>query len=141
QYIAEYLPYTIELGRPFVQPEYQPAKDNRRGLFSPDNLWYHMGAGVKRNPDVKCLVGKVNMYPHYNREARDLLIYFMHHYFPDREQLVRPIRPLEYFSDVNSFNGIFDGLDYKEGYKLLNGRVRALGENIPPLINTYMNLS
>ena len=32
-------------------------------------------------------------------------------------------------------------MDYKEGYKVLNGRIRALGENIPPLINTYMNLS
>ncbi|MNY12982.1 hypothetical protein D3C86_1460930 [compost metagenome] len=36
---------------------------------------------------------------------------------------------------------MFDGLDYKESYKLLNSKIRALGENIPPLINTYMNLS
>src|SRR5690606_12071590 len=36
---TEYLPYTIELGRSFVQPKYQPAKDNRKGLFSLDNLW------------------------------------------------------------------------------------------------------
>ena len=141
QFIAEYLPYTIELGRSFVQPKYQPAKDNRKGLFSLDNLWDGLGAVVKLNPDVKYLFGKVTMYPHYNRDARDLLIYFMHHYFPDRQQLVRPIRPLEYFGDITSFKGMFDGLDYKEGYKLLNGRVRALGENIPPLINTYMNLS
>lgn len=141
QFVAEYLPYTIELGRSFVQPKYQPAKDNRKGLFSLDNLWDGLGAVVKLNPDVKYLFGKVTMYPHYNRDARDLLIYFMHHYFPDRQQLVRPIRPLEYFGDVASFEGMFDGLDYKEGYKLLNGRVRALGENIPPLINTYMNLS
>src|SRR3546814_10451773 len=79
------------------------------------------------------------MYPHYNREARDLLIYFMNHYFPDREQLVWPIKPLHYFSDEASFDHAFDGLEYKEGYKLLNSRVRALGENIPPLINTYID--
>jgi hypothetical protein len=36
---------------------------------------------------------------------------------------------------------LFDDLSYKDGYKILNGRVRALGENIPPLINTYMGLS
>ena len=81
------------------------------------------------------------MYPHYNREARDLLIFFMHHYFPDREELVWPIEPLGYFTDVTAFRTMFEGLDYKKGYKLLNSRVRALGENIPPLINTYMNLS
>jgi hypothetical protein len=32
-------------------------------------------------------------------------------------------------------------LEYKEGYKILNSNVRGFGENIPPLINTYMNLS
>ena len=29
----------------------------------------------------------------------------------------------------------------KENYKILNREVRALGENIPPLVNAYMNLS
>ncbi|WP_028298915.1 GNAT family N-acetyltransferase [Olivibacter sitiensis] len=139
QFIEEYLPYTIELGRSFVQPKYQPAKDNRKGLFSLDNLWDGLGAVVKLNPDVKYLFGKVTMYPHYNKEARDLLLYFMNTYFPDREHLVWPIRPLGYHQDPPQ--GLFDGLDYKAGYKVLNGKVRELGENIPPLINTYMNLS
>ncbi|SFC54568.1 Acetyltransferase (GNAT) domain-containing protein [Parapedobacter composti] len=141
KFIRDYLPYTIELGRSFVQPKYQPNKDNRKGLFSLDNLWDGLGAVVKLNPDVKYLFGKVTMYPHYNREARDLLIYFMHHYFPDQDRLVWPIRPLGYFGDVSHFRGLFEGLDYKDAYKILNGKVRALGENIPPLINTYMNLS
>ncbi len=137
----EYLPYTIELGRSFVQPKYQPSMDNRKGLFSLDNLWDGLGAAVMIHPDVKYLFGKVTMYPHYNREARDLLIYFMSQYFPDEEKLVVPIKPYGYVGEITSFEGIFDGLDYKEGYKILNSRVRALGENIPPLINTYMNLS
>lgn len=137
----DYLPYTIELGRSFVQPKFQPGKDNRKGLFSLDNLWDGLGAIVVLNPDIKYLFGKVTMYPHYNKEARDLLLYFMNHYFPDPEKLVWPIRPLGYFTDLSRFQGIFNGLDYKEGYKILNARVRALGENIPPLINTYMGLS
>lgn len=137
----EYLPYTIELGRSFVQPRYQPAKDNRKGLFSLDNLWDGLGGVVMQYPEIKYLFGKVTMYPHYNREARDLLLYFMSHYFPDPDRLVWPIKPLGYTGDVTPLLGMFDGLDYKEGYKLLNGKIRALGENIPPLINTYMNLS
>lgn len=137
----DYLPYTIELGRSFVQPKFQPGKDNRKGLFSLDNLWDGLGAIVVLNPDIKYLFGKVTMYPHYNKEARDLLLYFMNHYFPDPERLVWPIRPLGYSTDVTSYAGLFAGLDYKEGYKILNSRVRALGENIPPLINTYMGLS
>lgn len=138
---TDYLPYTIELGRSFVQPKFQPGKDNRKGVFSLDNLWDGLGAIVVLNPDIKYLFGKVTMYPHYNKEARDLLLFFMKYYFPDNEKLVWPIKPLGFFGDITEFEGLFDGLSYKEGYKLLNSRVRALGENIPPLINTYMGLS
>lgn len=139
----EYLPYTIELGRSFVQPKYQPSIDNRKGLFSLDNLWDGLGAVVMLNPDVKYLFGKVTMYPHFHKEGRDLLLYFMHHYFPDREKLVRPHEKLllTYHYDTSDLEKLFAGVEYKEGYKILNSKIRAYGENIPPLINTYMNLS
>ncbi|MCR9017380.1 GNAT family N-acetyltransferase [Aquiflexum gelatinilyticum] len=143
KFIQEYIPYTIELGRSFVQPQYQPSLDNRKGIFSLDNLWDGLGAVVKLNPDIKYLFGKVTMYPHYNREARDFLLYFMQYYFPDHEKLVSPHPELllTYETDISAFSEQLKGLDYKEGYKVLNSKVRALGENIPPLINTYMNLS
>jgi hypothetical protein len=143
KFIEEYIPYTIELGRSFVQPQYQPSLDNRKGIFSLDNLWDGLGAVVKLNPDIKFLFGKVTMYPHYNREARDFLLCFMQYYFPDKENLVTPHEDLRltYETDITEFSKQLKGLDYKEGYKVLNSRVRALGENIPPLINTYMNLS
>ncbi|MFO7823549.1 MAG: GNAT family N-acetyltransferase [Cyclobacterium sp.] len=141
RFVKDYLPYTIELGRSFVQPKYQPSVDNRKGIFSLDNLWDGLGAVVMLNPDVKYLFGKVTMYPHYQAKARDLLIYFMNHYFPDKDELIVPIDPLGYKTEENNYKGFFDGLSYKEGYKLLNSTVRSLGENIPPLINTYMNLS
>lgn len=143
QFKQEYLPNCIELGRSWVQPKYQPSIDNRKGLFSLDNLWDGLGALVILNPDIKYLFGKVTMYPSFNAEARDLLIYFLEHYFPDRENLLRPLPELAigYKTDISAIQGIFDGLEYKEGYKVLNKRIRELGENIPPLINTYMNLS
>lgn len=143
KFVKEFIPFTLELGRSFVQPMYQPSLDNRKGLFSLDNLWDGLGAVVLLNPDVKYLFGKVTMYPHYNREGRDLLLYFMNHYFPDHEGLVKPKENLRlsYETDIESRPNLFQGLDYKEGYKFLNSRIRSLGENIPPLINTYMNLS
>lgn len=139
----DYLPYTIELGRSWVQPKYQPSIDNRKGLFSLDNLWDGLGALVIINADIKYLFGKVTMYPHYNAQARDLLVYFMETYFPDNKNLVRPYPEISlgYKTDITPFLGIFDNLSYKDGYKVLNKYVRELGENIPPLINTYMNLS
>ncbi len=139
----DFIPFTIELGRSFVQPKYQPALDNRKGIFSLDNLWDGLGAVVLMNPDVKYLFGKVTMYPHFSREGRDLLLMFMNYYFPDKDGLVTPKAELKlgYETDLPKEGTPFEGLEYKEGYKLLNGRIRTYGENIPPLINTYMNLS
>ncbi|MFD2036665.1 GNAT family N-acetyltransferase [Belliella marina] len=143
RFVDDYIPNTIELGRSFVQPKYQPSIDNRKGLFSLDNLWDGLGAVVMLHPDVKYLFGKVTMYPHYNRGARDLLLYFMNYYFPDTDALVRPQSELAltYETDMTEVVDAFKDLEYKDGYKLLNSRIRAAKENIPPLINTYMNLS
>jgi len=42
---------------------------------------------------------------------------------------------------MSAFGRELEGKSYKEGHLLLNHRVRDLGENIPPLVNAYMNLS
>lgn len=141
KFMKEYLPYTIELGRSFVTPQYQPSASNRKGLFSLDNLWDGLGAIVIDNPQMKHFFGKVTMYLDFNKEARDMILYFMTHYFPDKENLVRPHKPLGLYTDISGFKRSLEGLDYKEGHKVLNQKVRALGENIPPLVNAYMNLS
>lgn len=141
KFIREYLPYTIELGRSFVQPNYQPSVNNRKGLFSLDNLWDGLGALIVDNPDMKYFFGKVTMYLHFNQRARDMILFFMKYYFPDKDNLVRPHQPLPYNTDVSDLEQLFRGLPYKEGHKVLNQHVRSLGENIPPLVNSYMNLS
>ena len=43
--------------------------------------------------------------------------------------------------DVTEMERIFTGENYKENYKILSKLVRSYHENIPPLINAYMNLS
>jgi len=140
---SAYLPITIELGRSFVQPDYQPKAGSNKGLFSLDNLWDGLGALIVTRPHIKYLFGKVTMYPHFERSARDFILYFMEHYFPDPEALVRPHAELQlgYEGDVQPFAILLADLPYKEGHKMLNSYVREKGENIPPLINTYMNLS
>jgi hypothetical protein len=81
------------------------------------------------------------MYTTYDREARDLILYFLKKYFPDRENLVSPFEPLEFSTDPGLLASILNGKSYADDYKLLSSNVRARGENIPPLINAYMNLS
>ena len=74
-------------------------------------------------------------------EARDMILSFMHHYFPDPDQLVVPIKPVPVVHDMKHFIAELNGLPYKEGHRILNQHVRQCGENIPPLVNAYMNLS
>jgi hypothetical protein len=140
-FVDKYLPNTIELGRSWVQPNFQPAVNPRKGLFALDNIWDGLGAIVLKHPEIKYFFGKVTMYPSYNTEARDFLLHFMHHYFPDKENLMEAHNSLEQSYDAAAFDTILAGLDFKEGFKKLNTFVREKGEFIPPLMNIYMNLS
>ena len=140
-FYKEYLPYTLELGRSFVQPKYQRGGESKKGLFSMDNLWDGLGALLLLNPEIRYLFGKVTMYPQYNREGRNMLLAFMNHYFPDEQNLVTPINPLVKPEELAPYKSLFKNLDYKDGYALLNREIRLRGENIPPLINAYMNIS
>ncbi len=137
----EYLPFTIELGRSFIQPNYQSTNIKRKGLYALDNLWDGLGALMLRYPHIKYFFGKVTMYSSYNMRARNTLLNFLNIYFKDPEALVTPINPLDYDSNNPYFKELFTCSDYKEAYKSLSKEIRGLGENIPPLINSYMNLS
>jgi hypothetical protein len=141
KFCRNYLNETIELGRSFIQPLYQPGENMRKGLFSLDNLWDGLGAIVIDNPSQKHFYGKVTMYTDFNVTARDYILAFMKHYFPDEERLVYPIHPIVSKTDTTDFVKQLSGLPYKEGHALLHKNVKALGENIPPLMNAYMNLS
>ncbi len=137
----EYLPHLIELGRSFVQPLYQGSRANPRGIYALDNLWDGLGALVVLNPDIRYFFGKVTMYGHYEQDARNLLIYFLKQYFPDRENLVEPIHPIPLHIDYNAMAEIFCGGSYAEDYKILVREIRKFQENIPPLIHSYMSIS
>ena len=44
-------------------------------------------------------------------------------------------------TDPKELENLFSGKSFKEDYKVLNGEIRKLGYNIPPLVNAYMSLS
>lgn len=135
-----YLPYIIELGRSFVQVKYQ-SNGSMKALFALDNLWDGLGTIVVRNPDTRYLFGKVTMYGDYNARARNLLIYFLRQYFPDRENLIYTKCPAPIEINEKEMKEVFTGRDYVENYKILSRQVRNFEEVIPPLINAYMSLS
>jgi hypothetical protein len=83
----------------------------------------------------------MTMYPSYIRKGRDMILYFLKKHFDDKENLIIPMKPLELETDPTELATLFSGKDFKEDYKILNGEIRKLGYNIPPLVNAYMGLS
>jgi hypothetical protein len=141
KFLSEYMPYTIELGRSFVQPAYQPARENRKSIYSLDNLWDGLGTLMVDHPDIRYFFGKVTMYTHFNVYARDLILFFLGRFFPDPDKLVYPIDPLPLKTPLTKLERIFTADTLEDNYKILSKEVRKMKENIPPLINSYAGLS
>jgi hypothetical protein len=142
-FIKDYLPYTIELGRSFVQPAFQSTNRFGKGLYSLDNLWDGLGALVVLNPDKRYFLGKATMYTSYSTEARNMILYFLSKHFGDPDHLLEPHDKLRLHPDIDekAMETVFTGGSYEEDYKILFKHVRSYGENIPPMFNSYMNLS
>jgi len=141
KFLKEYMPYTVELGRSFVSPEYQNVRKNTKSIFALDNLWDGLGALTVLNPHVKYFFGKMTMYPSYVRRGRDMILYFLQKHFGDTEGLVTPMKPLKIEADPQELAQLFCEDDFKKDYRILNAEVRKLGYDIPPLVNAYMSLS
>jgi hypothetical protein len=141
RFVRDYLPWSIELGRSFVQPNYQPFVNLKKGMYSLDNLWDGLGAMIIENPDVKYFFGKMTMYPDYHREARDVILYFLRKYFPDTETLMIPKEPVAVETPDEVIAPLFKAPTYEENYKVLVHEIRRRNELVPPLVNAYMNLS
>ena len=105
------------------------------------DLWDGLGALTVIHPEIKYLFGKFTMYPSYDRECRDMLLYFLNKHFPDNDCLARPFHPLTTEADNQKLDKMFPGDNFKDDYRVLNSFVREHGINIPPLVNAYMSLS
>ena len=141
RFIRDFLPYTLELGRSFVRPEYQSSRAGTKAIYALDNLWDGLGALTHIYPDMRYLFGKVTMYPSYTCECRSLIYHFLDRYFPDRDNLVRPIRPFTMNADKAEMDKVLCAGDFRDDFKLLNNFVREHGNSIPPLVHAYMGLS
>ncbi len=141
KFLNELLPNTLELGRSFVSVDYQSSKAGAKALYALDNLWDGLGALTVVYPQIKYLFGKMTMYPSYPIDCRNMILYFLDKYFHDDENLVLPIKPLDTNIDRMKMARTFVGGNFREDYRILNSNIRTLGFNIPPLVNSYMNLS
>lgn len=142
EFVRDYLPYTIELGRSFVSHEFQTTRAGlMSSIYTLDNLWDGLGALTVIYPEIKYFLGKVTMYKTYDKYCRNLILKFMEIYFGDKDQLVRPMNPVEVDIDPEEIDRLFVKNDLKSDYRTLKAEVRKHNINIPPLFNAYMSLT
>lgn len=138
RFIKDYLPYTIEFGRAFVQPMYQKREMGVKALFALDNIWDGIGAVLYNHPEVRWMIGKVTIYPDYNVAARELIYAYLRQYHLGEKGLFEPYHPLT--SNPLTANP-FEGDDKQENYHILQRAVREQGTVIPPMFSAYLNLT
>ena len=140
RFIRDYLPYTVEFGRAFVQPDYQQLSAGVKALFALDNLWEGIGALLHNNPQLKWMIGKVTIYPDYNAQARELIYTYLDRYHRGEEGLFGP-----YFPQPLTPNPLTPtpcvGDDPKENYHILLHALREMGTVIPPMFSAYLNIT
>ena len=144
KYLKEQFSQTLELGRSFISLEYQSSKAGAKGLYALDNLFDGIGAlGILYKDRIKYFFGKMTIYPSYPEQARDMVLYFLGKYFRKGAKRVRLREGIQEvkLSNPRQFASLFKGNNYKEDYKILKAEILKLGVSIPPLVNTYMNLS
>ena len=142
KFIKDYLPYTVELGRAFVQPDYQTSKMGTKSLFALDNLWDGLGALTHTVEDARYFIGKVTIYEHYPILARELIYEYMHRYFPDPDKMILPKNPIHVREEtIQMAKELYVGNDSSSDYKSLQKEIRREGETIPPMFNAYIGLS
>ncbi len=139
---TEYMPYTLELGRSFVYCEVSPGSSSvRKNIFVLDNLGEGIGAVIALNPQIRYLFGKITMYLSYDKLARDYILFFLNKHFKDKKNLVKPIESVGYHHSRIELLTVLNRLKIEDNYKILTSRVRKRHCNIPPLVNSYINLS
>jgi hypothetical protein len=142
KFIKKELQHTIELGRSFVTIDYQSSKGGAKSIFALDNLFDGLGAlMVMYKGRMKYFFGKMTIYRQYPAPAREMIQVFLNKWFGAakmrRVKLVKPARvnrPIKYMR-------VLKGLTFKEDYRNLKAFVSDFGVSIPPLVNSYMNLS
>ena len=141
QFISEYFPHAIELGRAFVQPAYQTREMGSRSIFALDNLWDGLGAIIYQNAHVHYLLGKVTLYPSFDEEARNLIYAYLEQCNIDKQLLAVPHQSLD--ADENgrkAAKALFIAPSIEENLKLLLNAVRQMNTAVPPLFVAYLHL-
>lgn len=138
EFVRDYLPVTVELSRSFITSSFFQDANAMRNVFALDGLFEgicHAVAGT----GMKYFFGKVTFYPTYPSEALGLISAFFRKHAPGDGLVVPHVAyPCP---DVPRAAEIFSSDGFKEDFRALKLAFRQSGYYIPPILNTYINLS
>lgn len=140
---------TIELSRSFIRPEYQSSEHGMKSLYALDNLFDGLGGLiVLYKGRMEYFFGKMTIYPSFPEKGLAMLLYFLRKHFGSwgtglqerLDRMVIPKNPVK-IKTSRDFGKILTEDDFAADYKILKREIQRMGVNIPPLVNTYMNMS
>lgn len=129
-----HLPYSVELGRSFIQAKYW----NTNAL---DYLWMGIGAFLALNPRVQFLFGPVSLSNTYPAEVKEMIVYFYEKWYGNNYKLVEAKNKFRISEErKKELSTVFNSNNYKEELKLLKQNLRYFGMSIPTLYKQYTAL-
>ncbi len=132
-HFSTYLPYSVELGRSFVQPRYW-------GQHSLEYLWYGIGAYLRVRPEIKYLFGPVSLSNAYPLLAKELIIGFYQQQCGNDLPHVPARFPFHVSPASKHFALREFSADYSTSFKVLNSELKKLGVKVPTLYKQYVEL-
>jgi hypothetical protein len=141
KFVTEKLPYCIELGKAWVNPDYQPKTGSGESIISLDNLWDGIGAILNENKEIRHLYGKLTIPENYNPYARILLQWLLTHYSMDKENYLIPEKPI-IIPDNLTIAGIrLLGDCFEDDFNSILEYLKAKGVRVPPFVTAYSELA
>lgn len=137
EFVSDYMPQTAELSRSFITSSFLQDSNAIRNVFALDGLFEGICTAVAPT-GIQYFFGKVTFYPTYPKEALWLISRFFEKHAAS--SLVAPhkpfpVNPVEGEEEVLSHEG------YKDGFRALKLEFRKRGYWIPPILNSYINIS
>ena len=137
RFVKEYMPCTVELSRYFITASFLQNASAARNVFALDSLLGGICKSVAHTA-MRYFFGKVTFYPDYPREALGLVSAFFRKHCAD--DMVLPHNELPACTDSDPA-AIFTNDSFKADFRALKLEFRKRGFYLPPILNTYINLS
>jgi putative hemolysin len=129
----ELLPYSIELGRSFIQSKYWTTNVL-------DYLWRGIGKFIQNSGEINFLFGGVSISSYYSDEAKKLIVFFYNKWFGKSGFVQARNRYLIPSINEQEMQECFNSNDYKSEFIKLKNRLKYLGYSIPTFYKKYADL-